>query len=64
MSNKDKQAPQSGKVENDVNKQGNEPPTQKNEGRRTPASRNDREAHLGSANQSQERRGRAGKKGG
>jgi hypothetical protein len=53
----DKQAPLSGKVENDFNKQGEQAPTQKNEGRRTPASRTDREAHLGSDNQTNMRRG-------
>lgn len=53
----DKQAAQSGKVENDFNKQGEQAPTQKNEGRRTPESRTDREAHIGSDNQSNMRRG-------
>jgi hypothetical protein len=43
----DKQPPQSGKVENDRNKLGHETPTQKNEGRRTPESRHDREAMVG-----------------
>ena len=43
----DKQAPLSGKVENDFNKVGHQPPTQKNEGRRTPESRHDREDHIG-----------------
>lgn len=43
----DKQAPLSGKVENDTNKQGNQKPTQKNEGQRTPESRHDREDHIG-----------------
>jgi hypothetical protein len=51
----DKQAGLSGKVENDFNKIGNEPPTQKNEGQRTPQSRHDREDHIG-VNQSQARR--------
>lgn len=62
---RDKQAPQSGKVENDFNKLGEQRPTQKNEGRRTSASRSDREAQIGN-NQSQMRRGRpaAGKTGG
>lgn len=54
---RDKQAPLSGKVENDFNKQGETKPTQKNEGRRTPDSRHDREAQLGSGNQSRSRRG-------
>ncbi|HSV79514.1 MAG TPA: hypothetical protein VLK85_09960 [Ramlibacter sp.] len=57
----DKQAAQSGKVENDANKMGQETPTQKNEGRRTPMSRNDREDHIGGqSNQNQLRTGRAG----
>lgn len=56
----DKQAPLSGKVENDFNKTGDQPPTQKNEGRRTPASRHDREAKVGSQNQSKTRRGGPG----
>ncbi|MDF2462058.1 MAG: hypothetical protein K0Q43_293 [Ramlibacter sp.] len=53
----DKQAPMTGKVENDFNKQGEQVPTQKNEGRRTPESRTDREAHIGSDNQTSMRRG-------
>lgn len=57
---RDKQAPLSGKVENDFNKMGEQKPTQKNEAQRTPASRNDRESQLGSSNQSQSRRGRTG----
>jgi hypothetical protein len=52
----DKQAPLSGKVENDFNKIGNEAPTQKNEGKRTPQSRHDREDHIGN-NQSHMRQG-------
>ncbi|MBC5763777.1 hypothetical protein [Ramlibacter albus] len=51
----DKQTPQSGKVQNDTNKQGMERPTQKNEGQRTPQSRHDREDHIGN-NQSKMRR--------
>lgn len=43
----DEQAPKSGKVANDTNKLGNEKPTQKNEGQRTPESRHDRENHIG-----------------
>lgn len=54
---RDKQAPLSGKVENDTNKLGEQAPTQKNEGRRTPESRHDREAQVGGQNQSQARRG-------
>jgi len=58
----DQQAPLSGKVENDFNKVGHQKPTQKNEGRRTPESRHDRESHIGSHNQTSERSG--GVKGG
>lgn len=54
---RDKQAPLSGKVENDTNKLGEQAPTQKNEGRRTPQSRHDREAQIGGQNQGQARRG-------
>jgi hypothetical protein len=54
---RDKQAALSGKVENDFNKLGEQKPTQKNEGRRTPDSRHDRESQLGSDNQSHARRG-------
>ena len=43
----DKQAALSGKVENDTNKLGKNMPTAKNEGRRTPLSRSDREDHIG-----------------
>jgi hypothetical protein len=50
------QTPRSGKVENDTNKMGEQKPTQKNEGRRTPASRHDREAQIGN-NQSKIRGG-------
>ena len=54
----DEQAPMSGKVENDFNKQGNEKPTQKNDGQRSPQSRHDREAQVGGTNQSKVRQGR------
>jgi hypothetical protein len=54
---RDKQAGQSGKVENDHNKLGATRPTQMNEGRRTPESRHDRDARAGSQNQNQVRRG-------
>lgn len=57
---RDEQAPLSGKVENDTNKLGDQKPTQKNEGRRTPGSRHDRESQLGSDNQSRSRRGMTG----
>jgi hypothetical protein len=56
----DKQAPHSGKSANDHNKQGEQAPTQKNEGRRTPQSRHDRESHIGGENQSQTRKGTPG----
>ena len=49
-----------GKVENNTNKTGAHEPTQKNEGRRTPQSRHDRESHIGSGNQTQSRRGNSG----
>ena len=52
----DKQAALSGKSDNDFNKIGNEAPTQKNEGKRTPHSRGDRDDHLGN-NQSHMRQG-------
>jgi hypothetical protein len=57
---RDQQAPNSGKVANDANKLGEQTPTQKNEGKRTPESRSDRESQVGSGNQSQSRRGGAG----
>ena len=57
---RDQQTPQTGKVENDANKLGEQEPTQLNQGQRTPDSRSDREAHIGSGNQSQSRRGSAG----
>jgi hypothetical protein len=56
----DRQAPLSGKVENDFNKLGEQKPTQKNEGKRTPESRHDRETHVGSQNQTQARKGAGG----
>jgi hypothetical protein len=57
----DKQQPQSGKVENDTNKMGQQPPTQRNEGRRTPESRHDREDQVGGrSNQKKVRTGIAG----
>jgi hypothetical protein len=54
----DKQASHVGKVENEHNKLGHQKPTQKNEGRRTPLSRHDRESHIGGENQTQERSAR------
>lgn len=59
-SSNDKQAPHTGKVENDANKVGNKDTTQINQGKRTPESRSDRESHIGGSNQSQTRRGSAG----
>ena len=59
-SSQDRQAPHTGKSDNDHNKLGDKRPTQKNEGRRTPASRHDREAHIGGQNQTVERRGLPG----
>lgn len=57
----DEQVGQSGKVENDRNKQGNKAPTARNEGQRTPRSRHDREDHIGGkANQKLVRTGMAG----
>ena len=56
----DRQAAHSGKNANDHNKLGDQAPTQKNEGRRTPDSRHDREAHIGGENQSKMRKGRQG----
>lgn len=50
-----------GKLANDHNKTGQQPPHQKNQGRRTPASRDDRQAQLGSHNQSWTRKGGAGR---
>lgn len=49
-----------GKVANDTNKMGEQNPTQKNEGRRTPESRHDRESHIGSTNVIRARKGGAG----
>jgi hypothetical protein len=51
-----------GKVENDANRTGSQKPTQKNEGKRTPASRNDRDTALGSDNQTQSRKGTGAKR--
>lgn len=61
---RDKQAPETGKVENDTNKLGEQEPTQLNQGQRTSDSRHDREAHVGSHNQTQSRRGTGGGGGG
>lgn len=56
----DQQTPQTGKVANDHNKVGNTEPTQRNEGKRTPDSRSDRESNIGGNNQNQSRRGTTG----
>lgn len=53
----DAQQAGTGKVANDHNKMGHQAPTQTNQGRRTPESRNDRETQTGGYNQSQVRRG-------
>ncbi len=58
---RDDQAAHTGKVANDHNKVGEQPLTQKNEAKRTPDSRTDREAHIGSGNQTQSRRGATGR---
>ena len=44
---RDEQTPQTGKVANDRNKVGEQELTQKNQAKRTPDSRTDREAHIG-----------------
>ena len=56
----DDQTAKAGKVENDTNKVGDQPPTVLNQGQRTPKSRSDRESHVGGGNQSQSRRGSSG----
>lgn len=56
----DAQVPQTGKVGNDHNKVGETHPTQKNEGRRTPESRHDRDSHVGTHNVVQSRTGGKG----
>ena len=58
---RDEQAPNTGKVANDHNKVGEQALTQRNEAKRTSDSRTDREAHLGSGNQTQSRRGNTGR---
>lgn len=57
----DAQAPHSGKLANDRNKTGAQAPGATHQGRRTPQSRSDRTAHVGSANQSQARQGPPGR---
>ena len=58
---RDEQMAQTGKVANDHNKAGEQEVTQKNQPKRTPDSRTDREAHIGSGNQTQARRGSTGR---
>lgn len=58
---RDEQLGQTGKVANDHNKVGEQALTQKNEAKRTSESRTDREAHIGSNNQTQSRRGNTGR---
>ena len=53
----DAQETQTGNLANDHNKVGEQALTQKNETKRTPKSRTDREAHIGGGNQTQSRRG-------
>ena len=50
----------SGKVARAHNREGLKDATQIHQGRRTPQSRHDRDAHIGSGNQVQSRRGTAG----
>ena len=56
----DPQAPPPGKVANDHNKTGDRAPTGTHQGQRTPQSRSDRTALVGSGNQSQTRQGAGG----
>jgi len=58
---RDAQTPHTGKVVNDRNKLGDQAPTQKNQGVRSPQSRSDRESQVGGTNQSRQRRGEPGK---
>ncbi len=58
--NRAKKPPGTGKLANDRNQVGEETPTQKNEGRRSPESRHDRLTQAGSANQVSARRGGPG----
>lgn len=60
QASKSTQEPHTGKVENDHNKHGQAEPTQLHESLRTPRSRHDRDAQLGSSNQSRARRGGPG----
>lgn len=56
----DRQTPHSGKLANDRNKMGEQAPTQRNEGRRTPESRHERMEPRGGHNQMSEREGGPG----
>ena len=56
----DRQAPHSGKLANDHNKVGDQHPTQKNEGQRTPQSRHEREVMAGTNNNVEVRTGGKG----
>ena len=56
----EKQAARNEKADNDANKTGGQGPTQRNEGRRTPQSRDDRESQLGRDHQSQVRKSAGG----
>ncbi|MGB4117841.1 MAG: hypothetical protein WBK51_14980 [Polaromonas sp.] len=58
---RDEQTAKAGKVANDHNRVGEQPLTQMNQPKRTPDSRTDREAHIGSGNQTQSRRGATGR---
>nr|WP_240787136.1 hypothetical protein [Ramlibacter rhizophilus] len=55
VSAQDRQEPHRGKYGNDHNKMGEQQPTQKNEGQRTPQSRHDNEMHVGGDNRIQSR---------
>lgn len=55
---RDDQTPQTRKSDNDRNKLGGKRETQLNQGHRTPQSRSDREAQVGSGNQGQARQQR------
>ena len=49
------------KTSNDANKVGQQAPTQKHEGKRTPLSRSDRESHIGADNQTRGRKAGPGR---
>ena len=56
----DQQRPHNGKVKDDHDKIGEHHPSPLDQGRRSPASRGDRESHVGGRNPSQSRRGPVG----